>query len=188
MHEAYHAMAEEVLRGTVTPIDPTTAQVTEMLIQRGVEIVITSNSGTERILDIFKKNDILATSHPETKEATPRVRGAARKFELAENSDGLRVIEFGGRRVETSRPDYERIMREERPQAVMGDVFSFDLATPLALARNEPALFPQGLKLILRRRDYTPRWVLDGFAAACEKNVQFFVLENLEDLPKMLVG
>jgi len=45
----------------------------------------------------------------------------------------------GEGRVELRRPRYEAILREEAPDAVVGDVFSLDLALPLALRRREPA-------------------------------------------------
>jgi hypothetical protein len=47
-------------------------------------------------------------------------------------------VTVGGLRVDVARPDYERVLREERPDAVIGDVFSLDLALPLALKRREP--------------------------------------------------
>jgi hypothetical protein len=60
-----------------------------------------------------------------------------------------------GYRVETSRPLYESILKEERPGAVVGDVFSLDLALPLHLSRSGE-LGP--VQAFLRERHYTPEW------------------------------
>jgi hypothetical protein len=48
-------------------------------------------------------------------------------------------IEVGGLSVDVARPHYEEVLRKERPDAIVGDVFSLDLALPLALKRRDPA-------------------------------------------------
>ena len=66
-----------------------------------------------------------------------RLRGSARKFVLDATRED--AIAAGGMRVEVARPHYEEVLREEAPDAVVGDVFSVDLALPLALKRREPS-------------------------------------------------
>lgn len=183
---AYETMVTEVLHSATTPLDGETKSVMRRLTEKNCEVVVVSNSGTERILDIFKKNHIPATSHPEYQNAQPRVRGGAQKYALTTQTSAVINMDIAGRCVEVSRPAYAQIIREERPDAIMGDVFSLDLATPLYLARTEPTLFPNGIKLILRRRDYTPKWILDYFRSQHEENVSFLVLESLKDLPVLL--
>lgn len=152
---AYIRMTEEVMGSSLTPIDPETRPALEKLIAMGVDVVITSNSGTDRILDIFKKAGIPACAHPERKAGFIRVRGGARKFELG---PAPQCVRMGDREVDIARPVYDEILREELPDAVIGDVFSLDLALPFALASSEPKLFRRGLRALLRERDYTPRW------------------------------
>lgn len=107
------------------------------LLAGGVEVVVVSNSGTEKLARWFHHANVPARVHPERADQALRLRGSARKFVLApEAGESLAV---GDVRVDVERPDYERVLREERPDAVVGDVFSLDLALPLALKRRDPA-------------------------------------------------
>jgi hypothetical protein len=153
--QAYIRMTEEVMSSSLTPIDSETQPALQRLTSMGVEVVITSNSGTDRILDIFQKAGIPAVAHPDRKLGSVRVRGDARKFELASTS---RRILMGKREVDIARPIYEQILCEERPNVIIGDVFSLDLALPFELANSKRELFSGGLVALLRERDYTPTW------------------------------
>ena len=81
-----------------------------------------------------------------------RIRGGARKYDLDETSS---CFEAGPYRIETIRPVYEKILREERPDLVIGDVVTLDLALPIRLAREK--VIPSA-RVLLRVRDYTPEW------------------------------
>jgi len=107
------------------------------LLARGVEIVVVSNSGTEKLQRWFEHAGVPNTIHPARAQGALRVRGSARKFVLAAGAG--EILEVGGLRVDVARPHYEEVLREERPDAVVGDVFSLDLALPLALKRRDPA-------------------------------------------------
>jgi len=107
------------------------------LLRRGVEIVVVSNSGTEKLQRWFEHAKLPNTIHPERAPGALRLRGSARKFVLAAGAG--ETIEAGGLRIDVARPHYEEVLREERPDAVVGDVFSIDLALPLALKRREPS-------------------------------------------------
>ena len=106
------------------------------LLARGVEIVVVSNSGTEKLARWFAHAGVPAAVHPAQAHRSLRLRGSARKFVLAPGA-GERLA-VGGVGVDVARPDYEKVLREERPDAVVGDVFSLDLALPLALKRRDP--------------------------------------------------
>ncbi len=117
-------------------ITPSAAVAGRSLLGGGVEIVVVSNSGTEKLARWFRHASVPARVHPEHAPGELRLRGSARKFVLAPGvGEGLAV---GGMRVDVARPDYELVLREEMPDAVVGDVFSLDLALPLALKRREP--------------------------------------------------
>ncbi len=79
-------------------------------------------------------------------------RGDARKF--AFDPAGSEIAAYGALRIETRRPQYEAILREELPDAVVGDVFSLDLSLSLALKRREPAW--RHVRLFWIVRDDTP--------------------------------
>ena len=117
-------------------ITPAAGAAGRSLLAGGVDIVVVSNSGTEKLARWFEHAAVPARVHPERAQAELRLRGSARKFVLAPGAgEGLAV---GSMRVDIARPDYEKVLREERPDAVVGDVFSLDLALPLALKRREP--------------------------------------------------
>ncbi len=181
---AYDRMVSEVMAGATSPIDPLTGPVLEGLLAKGVHITVISNSGSARIQDIFEKSAIPSTTYPLKAPGKLCVRGGARKFELSEEPLALT---FNQRQVDIARPVYRSMIREEQPDAVIGDVFSLDLALPYALAQAEPALFPNGLKVILRVRPYTPRWALE-FCRSHAKDgpITLHLLENLADLPVIL--
>ena len=107
------------------------------LLEGGVDVVVVSNSGTEKLHDWFGHAKVPNRIHPEQAPHALRLRGSAKKFVLApEAGERLAVGEVS---VDVARPDYERILREEKPDAVVGDVFSLDLALPLSLKRRDPA-------------------------------------------------
>jgi len=122
------------------------------LLAGHTEIVVVSNSGTEKLERWFGAAGVPARVHPADGPGALRLRGSARKFVLAPGAgEGLAV---GGMRVDVARPDYERILREERPDAVVGDVFSLDLALPLALKRRDPDW--RDVRLFWLVHPYTP--------------------------------
>jgi hypothetical protein len=107
------------------------------MLERGVEIVVVSNSITDKLQRWFTHARVPSRVHPERAERELRLRGSAGKFLLAPGHS--ETIEAGGLRVDIARPYYEAALREEAPDAIVGDVFSLDLALPLALKRREPA-------------------------------------------------
>ncbi|MEQ1831718.1 MAG: hypothetical protein ABL977_01600 [Candidatus Eisenbacteria bacterium] len=107
------------------------------MLAGGVEIVVVSNSTTDKLARWFAHAKVPARVHPENMVGQPRLRGSAQKFVLDAGRDD--AIALGGMRIDVARSLYETLLREEAPDAVVGDVFSIDLALPLALKRREPS-------------------------------------------------
>ena len=122
------------------------------MLARGTEIVVVSNSGTEKLDRWFQAAQVPARVHPEKVAGALRLRGSARKFGLAPGAG--QPLAVGDLVVDVARPDYEKVLREERPDAIVGDVFSLDLALPLALKRRDPAW--RDVRLFWLLHPYTP--------------------------------
>jgi hypothetical protein len=122
------------------------------LLAAGVEIVVVSNSVTEKLQRWFEHARVPARVHPERAERELRLRGSARKFILAPGAG--ETLEVGGLSVDVARPDYARVLAEETPDAIVGDVFSIDLALPVALKRRDPAW--RQVRLFWLVHPYTP--------------------------------
>lgn len=146
---------DEVARTRGPGILPDAAAAGRRLLEAGVEVVVVSNSGTEKLARWFGHAGVPTSVHPVRAPGTLVLRGAARKFVL----DPARraPLSIDGVEFETARPSYEAVMREELPDAVVGDVFSLDLALPLALRRQGAAW--AAMRLFWLLRDYTPAWV-----------------------------
>jgi hypothetical protein len=120
------------------------------LRDRGADIVVVSNSATEKLVKFFAAAGIVAAEHG---HAELRVRGSARKWQLGP-SDAQLVV--GSRPIFVDRPRYREVIADERPDIVIGDVFSLDLALPSVMRREGEG--PRAL--VLRRHPHTPSWVL----------------------------
>lgn len=179
---AYEEMARETKAGAHEPIDRAAPIVLRALLEQGHSLVVVSNSGTDRIVRILGKCGLDPRTHAEAPAARLRVRGGARKFELGDEAHSFTVDRYV---IETARPVYEAIIREERPAAVIGDVFTLDLALPLQLTRSDPQAFG-GMKIFLRTRRYTPGWSRHFVEHAPEKNAALFALDEIEKLPELL--
>ena len=131
------------------------AEAGRALLAAGVEVVVVSNSGTDKLQRWFAHARVPACVHPERAEHALRLRGSARKFVLAPGA-GERIT-IGGLSVDVARPDYARVLAEEAPDAVVGDVFSIDLALPLALKRRDPAW--RRVRLFWLVHPYTPEYL-----------------------------
>jgi len=143
---------ERVARERGPGILPAAAAAGRAMLGEGIEVVVVSNSGTDKLSRWFAHAEVPATIHPEARAGALRLRGGARKFVL--DPDATDMLEVGSLRVEVARPFYAEILREERPDAVVGDVFSLDLALPLALRRREPGW--SDLRLYWLLQPYTP--------------------------------
>jgi hypothetical protein len=151
-----HVMGVErvvALRGP--GILPDAAAAGHQLLADGVEVVVVSNSAPEKLTAWFGHAGLPHTLDPERRPGHIRLRGGAAKFQLdPERTEPLRL---GAVEIDVARPRYRAILEDERPEAVVGDVVSLDLALPLALKRSGDAW--RGLRLFWLVRSYAPAWL-----------------------------
>ncbi|MEM7307199.1 MAG: HAD family hydrolase [Planctomycetota bacterium] len=126
-------------------------EVFQALHDAGAEVVVCSNSGSEKVVGWLRHAGVDAG---EDEGHLVRVHGNAGKWALGASD---RAIAVGGRTIFVDRPKYHTVFEEERPDVVIGDVFSLDLALPHVL-RGEGAPFAPRL-LALRRHPHTPGWI-----------------------------
>lgn len=135
---AAHAEAVARVEYTRGPgVLPAATAAGQRMLARGIEIVVVSNSEGSKLDRWFGHAGLPHHAHPRREPGALRLRGAARKFVLDPYES--ETLEVGEARVEVRRPYYEAILRDEAPDAVVGDVFSLDLALPLVLRRREPS-------------------------------------------------
>jgi phosphoglycolate phosphatase-like HAD superfamily hydrolase len=155
-----HAFSEHVFHGGVALfrsehppwIVPGARAMLDSLHERGAELVIVSNSSSEKLVDFFQSVGIDAS---EDDGHELRVRGSAGKWKLG----GDATITVGGRTIFVDRPAYRALVADEAPDVIIGDVFSLDLAMPHVMRQDAAAGAPR--VLALRRHSHTPSWVLD---------------------------
>ncbi len=136
-------------------ITPAAADAGRRMLAGEIDIVVVSNSGTEKLQRWFAHAEVPAVVHPERAEQQLRLRGAARKFVLAPGAG--KTTPVGDLALETARPFYQQVLLEERPDAVVGDLLSIDLALPLALKRSKSAW--RHVRLFWLVHPYTPERV-----------------------------
>jgi len=141
---------------------PAAAAAGRELLAAGVEVVIVSNSDGEKLERWFTHAGLPHAMHPESAPGGLRLRGAAGKHFL--DPARSRLLELDGMRIELERPHYEAILREEAPDAIVGDVFSLDLAVALALRRTEPSW--KHVRIFWIAREYAPARMRRALAAA----------------------
>lgn len=158
---AAHAEAVARVEATRGPgVLGSAAAAGRRMLESGIEIVVVSNSGREKLDRWFAHAGLPHVVHPASEPGALRLRGGARKFVL--DPARVAVERFGELAVETARPFYESILREEAPDAVVGDVFSLDLALPLFLRRTEPSW--RHVRLFWLLHDYSPARIREQLA------------------------
>ena len=179
----HQAMSREPLDAFNTP-QPEVVSVLRTLLDRDCEIVIASNSGAQRITEKLKFVDLKPVAHEDNPSARFRVRGDARKYAL---DDVPNPVVFGSRTIDVARSHYAKIIREERPQVIIGDVFSLDLALPIEMARREPMIYGD-MQIYLRTRPYTPQWAIDNILNPPDDcPVTARILNHFADLPSLVL-
>jgi hypothetical protein len=134
---------------------PAAAAAGHRLLDAGVDVAVVSNSGADKLSTWFTHAGLPSLPHPERAPGTLRLRGHSRKFAL--DPERREPLALGDVHIETARPLYEQVLREERPAAIVGDVLSLDLALPLALKRREPGW--REVRLFWLIQPYTPAWL-----------------------------
>jgi hypothetical protein len=158
-----HAFSEHLFHGGVAVfrsenppwIVPRARAMLDALHEQGAEIVVVSNSSSEKLISFFTSVGIDAS---EDDGHELRVRGSACKWMV----EGDATITVGGRTIFVDRPRYRSLVADEMPDLIVGDVFSLDLAMPHVMRTQRANGAPR--LLALRRHSHTPAWVLDGRA------------------------
>jgi phosphoglycolate phosphatase-like HAD superfamily hydrolase len=149
---------------------PGARAVLDELGELDVEVVVVSNSHASKVTALFADAGI-------DPEREVRVVGDAGKWRLG---DGRDLSEIGQRYVRLDRPSYRSLLEHERPDLVVGDVLSLDLALP-AMLRFAGTL-DAALQLVLRKHAHTPAWTLD----AQRSGVFDHVIESVLELPDLV--
>lgn len=159
-----------------------TASIVDKLKSSGTDIVIVSNSKTTKIEYVFDKVGIKAGTGEDSKV---KVRGDAMKFGIdnsfTELPEDLKINENIS--VPLRRPSYFKILSEEKPDFVIGDVFSLDIALPLYLRMNDKNF--SNLKVIQRVQTYTPEWVKEFLMRDEFKGIAFLV-DGVDEVPEII--
>ncbi|HRE11224.1 MAG TPA: HAD family hydrolase [Ignavibacteria bacterium] len=173
------------LEGKLKPVE-TAGEVIKKLNAAGVEIVVVSNSKTEKIEHLFRKAGHTVTNENAIVRGRLHAIGDARKFiidsaftelpEFYEITDRFKVC--------LRRSNYFKILLAEMPDYVIGDVFSLDLALPLYLRLNDKRF--EKLKVIQRVHKHTPAWVKDHLSRDEFKGIAFMV-DSIDELPGILL-
>ena len=167
--------------GKLQPVSDA-SEVVEKLNSNGTEIIIVSNSKTKKIEHVFEKAGIIASPEP---GSAVRVRGDAMKFVLdlsfVEIPESLEINDKIS--VPLRRKSYYEILKEEKPEFVIGDVFSLDLSLPLYLRLNDKEF--SNLKVVQRVQVYTPEWVKRFLNSENLKGVAFMV-NSVSELPDII--
>ena len=145
----------------------------EALHDAGAEVVVCSNSSAEKVVGWLRHAGVDAG---EDEGHLVRVHGNAGKWRIG----GEAAIEVGGRRIYVDRPLYRTVIEEERPDVVIGDVFSLDLALPHVMRAEGHAAAPS--QLILRCQAHTPDWITSTAAGGAVDLMVDHVTEVVETL------
>lgn len=159
-------------------------RVLRWLLDQGVTICFATNAPAEKVIDWFAhyRIEVADARHTSREECRLRVFGRAGKQWLGESGA---TVEVGGRAVQVDRPQYRAILEQERPDAVVGDVFSLDLALPAWLRREGLAGAPQAIGLMHLR--HTPDWVRAALGGGPDGWVDWLV-PHVTALPRLLAG
>ena len=180
------ATSQFKLEGKLKPVSTTGKIVTE-LNSKGVEIIVASNSKTEKIEHLFRKAGHTVTNEKSIVRGRLFARGDAKKFVIDNTYSALpEKFDITERfKVNLRRANYHRILMEERPDYVIGDVFSLDLALPLYLRLNDKQF--GNLKVIQKVQPHTPQWVKDYLGSRELKGIAYMV-NSIDELPGILLG
>lgn len=154
---SHSAGVAEVVASRGPGILPAAAEAGRGLLEHGVEIVVVSNSTTDKLKEWFGHARVPSTVDPERRPGHVRLRGGGGKFIL--DPDRTEPMRIGSLEIDVARPRYLGILEAERPDAVVGDVVSLDLALPLWLKRTRPEW--RHVRLFWLVHEYAPRWLAE---------------------------
>src|SRR4030095_4209948 len=168
------------LEGKLKPVENAGIAVKE-LNSLGVEIVVAANSKTEKIEHLFRKAGQNITNEGSIKRGRLHAIGGAKKIAIDSAYSKLpEHLEVSKKyKVNLRRSNYHKIILEEAPDFVLGDVFSTDIALPLYLRLNDKHF--KNLKVIQKIHNHTPQWVKDYLNKDEHKGIAFMV-ESIDEL------
>lgn len=156
-------------------------RVLAWLVEQGMAVTFVTNAPLAKVVDWFGVNGVAVADarDPAAAAAPLRAYGRAGKQWLGDPSQ---AFDCAGRLVRTDRPQYRAILEQERPDVVLGDVLSLDLAQPLALRAQRRPGAPAFVGLL--RRAHTPPWVLDSVGPGAAQID--FAVHHVTQLPRVL--
>lgn len=165
----FNEVIAQTARGEIEPLEIASRELLNQLQDDGIQVVIVSNSETDRIEKILKNSQVKMGS-------LLKIRGGAKKFALGNQPQKIKFVD---REVEIDRPFYLKALLEEKPDAVVGDVFSLDLALPLHLSESGQL---NGVKVCLRQRAYTPAWTVNNIKKFSARNSRLVAISELKQV------
>jgi 2-hydroxy-3-keto-5-methylthiopentenyl-1-phosphate phosphatase len=164
---------------------PEAKEVLETLFGMDVDAVVASNSKTLKIEHLFSKIGYKPTNEESPERGRLHARGNSMKFII--DKEFTVIPEFlnidGNYKVPIRRKSYYKVLQEEKPDYVIGDVFSLDIALPLYLRLNDSEFF--NLKVIQKIQKHTPGWVKE-FLGRREFDGLAFMVENISEVPDVI--
>lgn len=164
---------------------PEAKEVLEKLFILNVDVVVASNSKTLKIEHLFSKIGYEPTNEESQERGALHARGNSMKFVI--HNDYTELPEYliinESYRVPLRRKSYHEVLKDEKPDFVIGDVFSLDIALPLYLRLTVPEF--SNLKVIQKVQKHTPRWVGD-FLGKKEFEGIAYTVENISELPALI--
>jgi hypothetical protein len=173
------------LEGKLKPVE-SAGTLVKKLNSAGVEIVIASNSKTEKIEHLFRKAGQTVTNEKSIIRGRLHAIGDAQKFVIDNSFTELpEYYKITSRfKINLHRKNYFKILLAEKPDYVIGDVFSLDLALPLYLRLNDSRF--SNMKVIQRLHKHTPVWVREHLAKDEFKGIAFTV-DSIDELQGILL-
>lgn len=184
LDHCYHSTCDRFRALNKHDLAPGAERVLRWMLDHGMTVCFATNAPAVKVIDWFAHHGFEVANAREVApgDAPLRVFGRAGKQWL---SDTPESIEVGGRTVQTDRPQYREILEQECPDAVVGDVFSLDLALPAALRAAGSPAGPQAIGLMHMR--HTPAWVQAGVGPQPEGWIDWLV-PHVTALPRLLAG
>jgi phosphoglycolate phosphatase-like HAD superfamily hydrolase len=160
-------------------------EVVEKILPQNIEVVIASNSKTDKIEYLFSKIGLTPTNESSPVRGRLHTRGNSMKFVI--DNEYVSLPEYytinSSYKVPLRRKHYHEVLIDEKPDYVLGDVFSLDVALPLYLRLNDTGF--KNLKVIQKVQPHTPAWVKD-FLSMKEFEGIAFMAESISDVYPVL--
>ncbi len=164
---------------------PEAKEVLEKLFKMNVDVVVASNSKTQKIEHLFSKLGYKMTNEESHERGTLHARGNSMKFVIHNDYTDLdKFLNINEKyRVPLRRKSYHEVLKDEKPDYVIGDVFSLDIALPLYM-RLKDSHFTK-MKVIQKIQSHTPAWVKE-FLSKKEFEGIAFMVGNILEVPAVL--